>query len=79
MTEAMGIGPHAMWGFSPAQDLLEGYLKQRRHAADDDTPVNILVVNPADVRHLLRTVATRRRHFAPGKGRPVHVSVVVER
>lgn len=74
MTDALGIGPHAMYGFSPAQDLLAAYLdsKTSHVVVEDDTttPINILLANPADVRHVLKTIACRRRHVAGGGGGP---------
>ncbi|CAM9199040.1 unnamed protein product, partial [Hapterophycus canaliculatus] len=49
-----GVGTHAMWGFTPAQDLLrESPLKG---------VANILVCQPGDIGHVLRTVGMRRRH-----------------
>jgi hypothetical protein len=83
MTERLGIGPHAMWGFTPALDLLEAYLKHHPHqdaegSAVGEQPINVLLVNPNDIRHVLRTISTRSRHFAGETGkraRPVHVSV----
>ncbi|CAN0201164.1 unnamed protein product [Ectocarpus sp. 6 AP-2014] len=52
--EREGIGPHAMWGCTPAQDLLR------------DSPLkgqaNILICQPGDIGHVLRTIGTRRGH-----------------
>ncbi|CAN0054281.1 unnamed protein product [Scytosiphon promiscuus] len=49
-----GLGDHAMWGFTPAQDLLrESPLKGE---------ANILVCQPGDIGHVLRTIGMRRRH-----------------
>ncbi|CAM9654757.1 unnamed protein product, partial [Sphacelaria rigidula] len=49
-----GLGAHAMWGYAPAKDLLE------------DSPIkgeaNILVCQPGDIGHVLRTISSRRRH-----------------
>lgn len=84
MTERLGIvlGPHAMWGFTPALDLLEACLKHHPRqdaegSAVGEQPINVLLVNPNDIRHVLRTISTRGRHFAGETGkraRPVHVS-----
>lgn len=75
MTERMGIGPHAMWGFSPAMDLLDRYLKHHPPTeGEQEKPINVLLVNPNDVRHVLRTIAVRARHFSGASLRPVHVS-----
>ncbi|CAM9189410.1 unnamed protein product, partial [Laminaria digitata] len=52
--EREGIGAHTMWGYAPAQDLLR------------DAPLqgeaNVLICQPGDIGHLLRTIGTRRRH-----------------
>ncbi|CAM9854917.1 unnamed protein product, partial [Ectocarpus fasciculatus] len=52
--EREGIGPHAMWGYTPAQDLLlNSPLKGQ---------ANVLICQPGDIGHVLRTLGTRRRH-----------------
>eukprot|EP00903_Cladosiphon_okamuranus_P019165 g17627.t2 len=52
--EREGIGPHAMWGYTPAQDLLR--------EAPVKGEANILICQPGDIGHVLRTIGTRRRH-----------------
>jgi Domain of unknown function (DUF4470) len=50
-----GLGPHAMWGFAPALDLLS-QLPEKTEAA------SILLLQPGDPGHILKTVSSRRRH-----------------
>jgi dynein assembly factor 3, axonemal len=50
-----GLGPHAMWGFTPAMDLLS-QLPANTEAA------SILLLQPGDPGHILKTVSSRRRH-----------------
>ncbi|CAM9161096.1 unnamed protein product, partial [Choristocarpus tenellus] len=49
-----GLGQHSMWGYAPAKDLLE------------NTPlkgaVNILICQPGDIGHVLKTISARKRH-----------------
>ena len=45
-----GLGSIQWWGFSPATDLLQ-YVKK------DSEELNILLVGPGDVRHVLRTIS----------------------
>mmetsp|Transcript_232 Transcript_232/g.416 ORF Transcript_232/g.416 Transcript_232/m.416 type:complete len:532 (-) Transcript_232:33-1628(-) len=64
------IGLQGMWGFSPAANLLA---ESEHVAANDQEPINILVMNSCDVRHILKTVAQRRRS-APNS--PLHFYMV---
>jgi dynein assembly factor 3 len=58
-----------MWGFSPSLDLLHesGYTS----STVDDSPINILLMNACDVRHILKTLSHRRRHSSLST-RPIH-------
>jgi len=47
------LGQHALWGFSPARDLLDP-----PPAAGGGATV--LLASPGDVRHVLKTIAARR-------------------
>lgn len=91
--EQAGLGAHAMWGHSPAQDLLQdapikgevSVFNLRHHVCLIDIVVelgsrisltlavrccgipsleqaNILVCQPGDIGHVLRTISSRRRH-----------------
>ena len=76
-----GVGVHQMWGLSSAFDCLEVGAPvlgtdttsdgSPAPAAGDNEPIRVLLVQPADIRHVLKTVAQRRRH-AYGN-RPIHV------
>ncbi|GLD96052.1 hypothetical protein PINS_up004730 [Pythium insidiosum] len=63
-----------MWGFSPAFNLLER-VKQASQQ-DENEPVNLLLIGPGDIRHVLHTVARRRRHASKDAPlRPLHIYV----
>ena len=47
-----GLGSIQWWGFSPATDLAQFAANK-----DEDEELNVLLVGPGDVRHVLRTVA----------------------
>lgn len=118
--EREGIGPHAMWGYTPAQDLLQnsplkgqvGRISWRdstrspKRSLDGAQPkqwkdspyhvavpcaypvsahaaglslcaltsclqANVLICQPGDIGHVLRTLGTRRRH----PQHTIHVSI----
>jgi dynein assembly factor 3 len=72
------IGHHGLWGYSSAFDAQEAWLNSHTRSAsstataagsrqeedEDDLmkPLNILLVNPGDVRHIITTISRRRRH-----------------
>ena len=77
---ANALGLHAMWGFSPAFDLLAALPRSVTDApppADGAAPepINVLLVQPADIRHILFTVARRRRGDTRKMQRPIHFYV----
>ena len=79
-TESLaGLGVHHMWGFSQAFNCQAMYEANQPRpttttplpAAEDnhsDQPLNILLSEPSDIRHVLVTLAQRRRHAR----RPLH-------
>lgn len=69
------IGHHGHWGFSATFDFLEA-LDKLEVTSDEssDEPINILLVAPGDIRHILYTVSRRRRHR--GGSRPLHFYIV---
>lgn len=54
------MGQHVMWGFSPAVDLLDSPCKDGPMEDGNEEPLNILLVQPGDVRHIIKTIASRR-------------------
>ena len=78
----VGVGVHQMWGLSSAFDCLD--LMAPLFQGDEDDggtvgaadagtrPISVLLLQPADIRHVLKTIAQRRRHGDHGK-RPIHV------
>ena len=60
------IGHHAFWGYSSSFDVLEALYGSRMMDANNKEPINILLVNPGDIRHILTTIARRRRHVQKG-------------
>ena len=77
-----GLGFHHMWGMSPAMDLneLADKLKIKERSTDGDenpsasssAPINILLIKPADVRSIVKTVTQRHRLKTK---RPLHFYV----
>ena len=72
-----GIGVHHMWGFSQSFNCQAMYEKACKIAAKNAPqntakPLNILLSQPSDIRHLLKTVAERRRHAR----RPLHFYIM---
>ncbi|GMH71944.1 hypothetical protein TL16_g05790 [Triparma laevis f. inornata] len=51
------IGLQGMWGFSPASNLLS----EASFQAKDGEPIDILIMNSCDIRHVLKTASQRRR------------------
>ncbi|KAK1931528.1 Dynein assembly factor 3 [Phytophthora citrophthora] len=84
----MSMGTVSMWGFSPAYDVCSGFSEWSKSetgnaaaSANSDAgseekisaePINVLLVGPGDVRHVLATIARRRRYEAH---RPVHIYI----
>ncbi|KAE8888751.1 hypothetical protein PF003_g27216 [Phytophthora fragariae] len=85
----MSLGTVNMWGFSPAYDVCSGFPEwgttskasssavtsgadgsEEKASAE---PINILLSGPGDVRHVLATIARRRRWDPALKHRPVHI------
>jgi dynein assembly factor 3 len=69
------IGAHQFWGYSPALDVQQVHSTvfgaHANEADDASTPLNILLVNAGDARHVLKTIAQRFRHSV----RPLHFYV----
>ncbi len=61
-----GFGEHSMWGLSPSYNLLQrkGNSTPRSEKSDSDdgdalNEINILLVKPGDIRHLIHTLGQR--------------------
>jgi hypothetical protein len=54
------MGQHVMWGFCPAMDLLDTPCKDGPMEDGNEEPLNILLVQPGDVRHIIKTISSRR-------------------
>ena len=53
-----GIGPHAMWGYAPALDLLD-----QAHKPTEKQAHHVLVLQPSDPGHVLKTLSNcKQRH-----------------
>ena len=68
------VGVHQYWGFTPALNDEELWRKvvPPADAANDSKPLNVLLAQPGDIRHILKTIAERARD---GGKRPINVSV----
>jgi dynein assembly factor 3 len=87
----MSLGTVNMWGFSPAydaQDVHQSIMKVEKESSssnqdqEEETlekdPLNILLACAGDIRHVLQTIAFRRRHASSNnkkKLRPLHLYV----
>ncbi|RLN20944.1 hypothetical protein BBO99_00002562 [Phytophthora kernoviae] len=79
----MSMGTVNMWGFSPAFDVCSGTLNETKTCTTvmnteeklSTTPINVLLAGPADVRHVLATIARRHRWDPVMKHRPVHIYI----
>jgi dynein assembly factor 3 len=61
---AKSIGHHAHWGFSAGFDFIEALTSANASSNNGAAePINILLVQPGDIRHLLFTISRRRRHM----------------
>jgi dynein assembly factor 3 len=77
----MSMGSVSMWGFSPAFDVCSGLPEWSKSdslaaPAEDKAsvdPINVLLSGPGDVRHVLATIARRRRCDPAMQHRPVHI------
>lgn len=73
------IGPHGMWGFSAGFDFEEAIInnnKKKIGKVIEDTPLNILLLHPGDIRHILMTIARRRRHHKNSSLRPINFYII---
>jgi len=50
-----------MWGFSPAENLLALRMDEQTPVVDSADALNILLIRPCDPRHIVKTIAERRR------------------
>ena len=67
-----GLGNINWWGFSPSIDLLALHAKHINSESDHQAKeVNILLVNAGDARHLLHSIAMRKKKHATTTTRPI--------
>jgi dynein assembly factor 3, axonemal len=68
------IGFHGCYGLSAAFDFRTAIETVTETDATSDSPLNILLINPGDVRHIILTISRRRRDVAKHtrKLRPLH-------
>ncbi len=69
LSTTKSLGPHGHWGFSAALDIVAA-LKCFDAPACPTDQINILLVNPGDIRHILCTASRLRRHFRSAINRP---------
>lgn len=64
-TVAKSMGHHAHWGFSSGFDFVDAVIKARegKECGSPGVPINILLIQPGDIRHILYTISRRRRHI----------------
>ena len=67
-----GIGHYGYWGGSSTFDFMEALVslegEETKSKAEDGPlePLRVLLVHPGDIRHILTTLAHRRRHMTRG-------------
>jgi hypothetical protein len=66
MNLGTSLGFHTFWGFSPGFDLSNISCDDSEQASE---PINVLIVDPGDIRHIIHTVAKRYRRDST---RPIH-------
>lgn len=59
-----------MWGYSPAFNLLDEDFMPN----EEDDPYNVLLLQPGDIRHLLKTISERTNK----QSYPIHVYIYEE-
>ena len=67
-------GLHGFHGLSAAFDFGEALSSSIGSRSTCDEPINILLVGPGDIRHIVATIARRRRHRT-GKN-PAHLQII---
>ena len=69
------LGHHGFWGLSATFDFVEALckssLRAEPEAEAEAEPIRILLVQPGDIRHVLTTIARRRRSGLSVR-RPLH-------
>ncbi len=70
LSTTKALGPHGHWGFSAALDIVAALTKCCDAPASPTDQINILLVNPGDIRHILCTASRLRRHFPSSINRP---------
>lgn len=66
------LGHHGLWGFSPSFDLLESLLNTCDiNPTLTEEPINILLINPGDIRHILHSISRKKRYLHFNQ-RPIH-------
>jgi len=66
LSTSKSLGPHSHWGVSSSFDLCEAYLKvkeEKHNNGECGSPLRFLLVNPGDIRHVVNTIAKRRRNY----------------
>jgi len=76
-TVAKSIGHHGHWGLSSGFDFLAVLSKpgtENDRLLEARDPINILLIQPGDIRHIILTISRRRRHYMGSlmDTRPIH-------
>ena len=72
---AKSIGHHGHWGYSAPFDVIEaiehndGRMSAAEFNSSSTEPINILLIQPGDIRHIISTIAKRKLH---NSSRPIH-------
>lgn len=69
------LGFTNMWGFSPAINLTNARNKSEQRDDEDKlplSPINILLVEPCDIRHIIKTISEHYSENGLQQCRPIH-------
>ena len=73
-----GLGQHGFWGYSAGFDVYEAIIASAVEGAvgENEEPIRVLLAQPGDIRHIITTIARRRRHHGSKSClealRPIH-------
>ncbi len=74
-----GFGEHSMWGLSPSYNVLRRVQNQKDSNFQNEDTINILLVKPGDVRHIIHTVAQRQIYGCEDKSsasKPIKIFIL---
>lgn len=71
------LGTHQVYGYSQSFDLIEACKTTLGNDLSGHSDLNILLICPGDIRHVLKTIAQRRRHIHAVTGEVPKVNIYI--